>query len=107
MLNTLLLGKQNQGSTKPLKALDDISFSLNKGESIGIIGLNASGKSTLLQIITGTIRPSKGNIQVYGRVSAQLELGSEFNPEFLEHRNINLFISFNQSLQDDLKLCSY
>jgi len=93
MLTSLFSEKQNQGSTKPFKALDDISFSLKKGESIGIIGLNGSGKSTLLQIIAGTIQPSKGNIEVCGRVAALLELGSGFNPEFTGIENIYLSAS--------------
>ena len=93
MLKSLFSEKQNQGSTKTFKALDDISFSLKKGESIGIIGLNGSGKSTLLQIIAGTIQPSKGNIAVCGRVAALLELGSGFNPEFTGIENIYLSAS--------------
>ena len=93
MLTSLFSEKQNQGSTKPFKALDDISFSLKKGESIGIIGLNGSGKSTLLQIIAGTIQPSEGSIEVSGRVAALLELGSGFNPEFTGIENIYLSAS--------------
>jgi ABC-type polysaccharide/polyol phosphate transport system ATPase subunit len=93
MLTSLFSEKQNQGSTKTFKALDDISFSLKKGESIGIIGLNGSGKSTLLQIIAGTIQPSIGNIKVCGRVAALLELGSGFNPEFTGIENIYLSAS--------------
>jgi ABC-type polysaccharide/polyol phosphate transport system ATPase subunit len=93
MLTSLFSKKQNQGTTKPFKALDDISFSLKKGESIGIIGLNGSGKSTLLQIIAGTIQPSIGDIKVCGRVAALLELGSGFNPEFTGIENIYLSAS--------------
>jgi teichoic acid transport system ATP-binding protein len=93
MLTSLFSRKQNQRSSKSFKALDDISFSLKKGESIGIIGLNGSGKSTLLQIIAGTIQPSNGNIKVYGRVAALLELGSGFNPEFTGIENIYLSAS--------------
>ena len=75
---------------KPFKALDDISFSVNRGEFIGIIGKNGSGKSTLLQLICGIIPPSKGKLEVNGRISALLELGAGFNPEFTGRQNVYL-----------------
>lgn len=71
-------------------ALSDISFEVDKGESVGIVGANGSGKSTLLQIICGTLSPSSGSLAVRGRLSALLELGAGFNPEFTGLENVFL-----------------
>jgi lipopolysaccharide transport system ATP-binding protein len=71
-------------------ALRDVSFTVKRGETFCVIGENGSGKSTLLQIIAGILQPSSGQATVEGRVSALLELGSGFNPEFSGKENVYL-----------------
>lgn len=74
----------------PVWALQNVSFQLERGHTLGVVGRNGSGKSTLLQLICGTLSPSSGRVAVHGRVAALLELGSGFNPDFSGLENVFL-----------------
>jgi ABC-type polysaccharide/polyol phosphate transport system ATPase subunit len=75
---------------RPYHALHNVSIQIRQGEFYGIIGRNGSGKSTLLQLITGILQPSEGSVSVDGRISALLELGAGFNPDFTGRENVFL-----------------
>lgn len=74
----------------PKQAVNNISFEIKRGESVALFGRNGAGKSTILKMVTGVTYPTKGKIEVNGRVSALLELTSGFDPEFTGRENIYL-----------------
>jgi ABC-type polysaccharide/polyol phosphate transport system ATPase subunit len=75
---------------RDVEALTDVSFAVEPGEAVGLIGRNGSGKTTLLKIVAGIIKPSDGRIAVGGRIGSLLELGAGFHPEFTGRENVYL-----------------
>lgn len=84
------LGFSKKKRYKEHYALHNVSFDVNRGETVGIIGTNGSGKSTILKIITGVLNQTEGNVQINGRISALLELGAGFNMEYTGLENVYL-----------------
>jgi len=82
-----------QGNVKELKVLNDVSFSVGAGETVGVLGRNGSGKSTLLKCICGVLQPSSGEIAIRGSLAGLLELGAGFQPELSGRDNIYLSAS--------------
>jgi lipopolysaccharide transport system ATP-binding protein len=89
-LRTLAALMLRRGEYPHFRALEGIDLDVLRGESVGLIGENGAGKSTLLKIIAGVARPTHGSVDVKGRVSALLELGSGFHPEYTGRENIYL-----------------
>lgn len=89
---------------RPFWALQNVSFQLKRGKTLGVVGRNGSGKSTLLQLICGTLTPSCGEVWVNGRIGALLELGSGFNPEFSGLENVFLNGTLLGLTQKDIDL---
>ena len=82
---------RGKGEVKTLHALDDVSFSVFPGETLGIIGSNGAGKSTLLSLLTGTIHPTSGSLKTRGQMSSLLELGAGFHPDLSGRENVFLY----------------
>jgi len=84
------IGSKNYDKNETFTALDDVSFSINKGETVGIIGRNGAGKSTLLKILSRITAPTDGCVYLDGRVSSMLEIGTGFHAELTGRENIYL-----------------
>lgn len=84
------LGLSRKKKYREHYALQDVNFDIHEGECVGIIGVNGSGKSTILKIITGVLAPTTGEVKVNGRISALLELGAGFNMEYSGLENVYL-----------------
>jgi ABC-type polysaccharide/polyol phosphate transport system ATPase subunit len=90
-LKTAIIDSLKKGGAKKFCALDDVSFSVSKGETVGLIGANGAGKSTLLSIIARTVVPTSGCVRTRGAISSLLELGAGFHPDLTGRENIILY----------------
>ena len=95
--------KQKNVCWEEFWALRDINFQAEKGDIIGIIGKNGAGKTTLLRLIAGMLIPDKGEVRIEGKVSALMELGAGFSPEFTGIENIKLNAAIYGLSEDSLK----
>lgn len=98
-----LLSGGRKKYARETRALDDISFTLERGGRLGIVGENGSGKSTLLKVLAGVLSPSAGSVAVRGRVSSLLELGAGFNPELPGAENIRQFGMLHGMTRDEIE----
>lgn len=98
------LGFSKNKTFREYKALDDVSFQVEKGKTIGLIGTNGAGKSTLLKIITGVLTQTTGQLTVNGKIAALLELGAGFNMEYTGMENIYLNGSIMGYTKDEMEL---
>lgn len=82
--------KKKKKKKEPFWALQNVSIDIKKGEVIGFIGANGAGKSTLLKVVAGVIKPTKGQIEVFGNICPMIELGAGFDPQLTARENIYL-----------------
>ena len=99
LINPALSSKD---SVKKFRALDDISLTVRRGETMGIIGRNGAGKSTLLQVLCGTVNPTAGSVEIKGRFAALLELGAGFSPDFTGRENVYMNASLLGLSKDEI-----
>ena len=84
------IGKKKKKNKSEFWALKNVNFKINKGEVVGFIGSNGVGKSTLLKVVAGVMKPTKGNVKVYGNVCPMIELGAGFDMDLTARENIYL-----------------
>lgn len=89
MLVWRLTGRSDQ-MTNQFRAVDHVSFTLHRGETVGLIGFNGSGKSTMLKLLSGVMSPSSGSVVVKGRVAGLIEVGAGFHPDLTGRENVYL-----------------
>lgn len=82
--------KEKKKKESDFWALTDVNFEVKKGEVIGFVGSNGAGKSTLLKIVAGVMKPTKGNVEIYGNICPMIELGAGFDPDLTARENIYL-----------------
>lgn len=82
--------RKNKKNKAEFWALKNVDFKINKGEVVGFIGSNGAGKSTLLKVVAGVMKPTKGNVKVYGNICPMIELGAGFDPQLTARENIYL-----------------
>lgn len=95
----------NKKYYREFAALEDVSFNVTKGETIGIIGRNGSGKSTLLQLLCHILKPTSGEASSKGRISALLELGAGFHPEFTGKENVYMLSTIMGVPRSEIDKC--
>ncbi len=84
------IGKRKKKNRSEFWALKNVDFKINKGEVVGFIGSNGAGKSTLLKVVAGVMKPTKGNVKVYGNICPMIELGAGFDMDLTARENIYL-----------------